>query len=209
MPNGADPAAVPYTPPAQRALLRRALGAAAGDRLAVFVGSWHEPNIVALRELIHLAPQLDGWRVLVLGSCGLAVAGEPMPAAIDICGVVDQRFLRATLAIADAALNPMRLGSGTNLKMLDYALAGVPLVSTRFGARGLGLSAGEHYAECEPDDLGAALAGLAATDPAAIEARVVAARTHVVEHFSWDRIAGDWLATPALTGLLEPLRVGA
>ena len=53
--------------------------------------------------------------------------------------------MRGALGLAGAALNPMRWGSGTNLKMLDYALAGTPILSTTFGARGVGFEAGPHY----------------------------------------------------------------
>lgn len=38
---------------------------------------------------------------------------------------------------ADIAINPMMSGSGTNIKMLDYMAAGLPVVTTAIGARGL------------------------------------------------------------------------
>lgn len=41
--------------------------------------------------------------------------------------------------IADVALNPMMSGSGTNIKMLDCMAAGLPVISTPIGARGLNL----------------------------------------------------------------------
>ena len=37
----------------------------------------------------------------------------------------------------DLALNPMASGSGTNLKMLEYAATGTPILTTEFGNRGL------------------------------------------------------------------------
>lgn len=37
----------------------------------------------------------------------------------------------------DIAINPMISGSGTNIKMLDYMAAGLPVVTTPIGARGL------------------------------------------------------------------------
>ncbi len=40
---------------------------------------------------------------------------------------------------ADVALNPMLGGSGTNIKMLDYMAAGLPVITTPIGARGLDL----------------------------------------------------------------------
>ena len=46
--------------------------------------------------------------------------------------------------LADIALNPMMSGSGTNIKMLDYMAAGLPIISTPVGARGLNL---ENYSD--------------------------------------------------------------
>jgi len=48
------------------------------------------------------------------------------------------------LQATDVALNPMFSGSGTNLKMLEYLAAGVPVVATPVGARGLDVVGGEH-----------------------------------------------------------------
>ncbi|CAG0995595.1 MAG: glycosyltransferase family 4 protein [Candidatus Methanoperedens sp.] len=39
--------------------------------------------------------------------------------------------------VSDVALNPMLSGSGTNIKMLDFMAAGLPVVTTPIGARGL------------------------------------------------------------------------
>jgi glycosyltransferase involved in cell wall biosynthesis len=54
-----------------------------------------------------------------------------------MAGVVTEQEKNLILSMADAALNPMTGGSGTNLKMLEYFAAGVPVISTPFGARGL------------------------------------------------------------------------
>ncbi len=45
---------------------------------------------------------------------------------------------------ASVAVNPMVSGSGTNLKIVEYLAAGVPVVSTPFGMRGLDLRPDEH-----------------------------------------------------------------
>jgi hypothetical protein len=41
------------------------------------------------------------------------------------------------LALADIAVNPVRLSGGVNMKMLDYIRAGVPILSTTAGVTGL------------------------------------------------------------------------
>lgn len=208
VPNGADPARIPFTSLARRRERRRALRLDS-DLLALFVGSWHEPNLVAVRDLMALSEQLAGVRVLVCGSAGLAFAEEPIPGNVDLCGVVDEAFLQSVLGLADAALNPMRFGSGTNLKMLDYALAGIPLVSSQVGVRGLDLEPDRHFVPAEPAQIPEALRALREQPPETVQARAVNARGHVEERFSWARIAGAWNAHAALRTLLDAVEVSA
>jgi glycosyltransferase involved in cell wall biosynthesis len=210
VPNGADPVSIPFTPLARRR--ERAWELGMHERLtAVFVGSWHEPNLVAIRDLLAIADELAEARVRVLicGSAGLAFAGKWIPHNFDLCGVVDDAFLRSVLAVAGAALNPMRSGSGTNLKMLDYALGGVPLVSTTFGARGLGLEPGRDYVAAEPEELPGVLAALREEPFASVDARVRSARRHVETRFSWTEIAAAWHARPALRDVLGHAEVAS
>jgi glycosyltransferase involved in cell wall biosynthesis len=205
VPNGADPAAAPYTSGEQRVERKRALGIEADQ--ALFLGSWHEPNLLAVRDILAAAEALPEVRFLVVGSAGAAFADAPVPGNVDLCGVVEARFVRSVLGLADVALNPMRTGSGTNLKMLDYALAGIPVLSTAFGARGLGLEPERDYAAFDPDGLAPALAALLAEDPAAVAARADRAHAAIRDRFTWDAIAAGWRADTALGGLLERVEV--
>jgi glycosyltransferase involved in cell wall biosynthesis len=52
--------------------------------------------------------------------------------------------LPAHLAAADLAVAPMRSGSGTNLKILEYLATGLPVVTTPVGAEGFPLVDDEH-----------------------------------------------------------------
>jgi glycosyltransferase involved in cell wall biosynthesis len=202
VPNGVDPGAFPFVDAELRSQRRRALGL--GDApLALFLGSWHEPNLAAVRDVLAAAEALPETRFLVVGSAGLAFADEAVPRNVDLCGIVDGGFVRSVLGLADAALNPMRWGSGTNLKMLDYALAGVPILSTEFGARGLGLEPGVHYEAIEADELAAGLEALRALPERRLAERTRAAAERVGERFAWDAIAARWHAHPALRELLE------
>ncbi len=91
--------------------------------------------------------------------------------------------------------------------MLDYALGGVPLVSTTFGARGLGLEPGRDYVAAEPEELPTALAALRDEPFETVDARVRSARRHVETRFSWTEIAAAWHAHPALQRLLGAMEV--
>jgi glycosyltransferase involved in cell wall biosynthesis len=202
VPNGVDPASVAFAGAEERARRKATLGLGDGP-LALFLGSWHEPNLAAVRDVLATAEELPGTRFLVVGSAGLAFAAQPVPANVDLCGVVDGGFVRSVLGLADVALNPMRWGSGTNLKMLDYALAGVPILSTTFGARGLGLEPGVHYEPVEAGELAAGLSAIAAMPAGALAERTRAARERVRDDFAWEAIAARWHAHPALRELLD------
>ena len=110
--------------------------------------------------------------------------------------------MRSVLGLADVALNPMRWGSGTNLKMLDYALAGVPIVSTDSARAGWGSRPGALRGG-RADELAAGLEALRALPVERLAERTRAAAERVRERFTWDAIAARWHAHPALRELLE------
>jgi len=206
VPNGADSQAIEFIDAGRRDEHRRRLGLTASFH-AVFVGSYHEPNLVAVRDILAAAPLASAVRFLVIGSAGQCVADDPVPDNVDLCGVVPDEFIRSVLGFADAALNPMRLGSGTNLKMLDYAFAGVPVLSSAFGARGLGLEPGSHFLLAEPADLPAGLEMLRREDPQITATRALAANELVRSRYSWSTIAARWLEHPAMRELLDAVPV--
>jgi glycosyltransferase involved in cell wall biosynthesis len=191
VPNGTEARTATYVGREEREARRGRLGM---GPTALFLGSWHEPNVVAARDILRAAEQLPDVRFVIVGSVGMALAAEDIPSNVDVCGMVDAGFVRAVLGVADIALNPMRSGSGTNLKMLDYALAGVPVISSPVGARGLGMSAGEHYVAAETSELGEAIADLLAEDPRVVDARCRAAEAVVHASFTWDAIAERYAA---------------
>jgi glycosyltransferase involved in cell wall biosynthesis len=193
VPNGVALDEVPYVPVAERAERKRRLRL--DDRfLALFIASWHEPNLAAARELVQLAPRMPEVELMIIGSVGLALADCALPGNVQVMGTVSLEFKRTVLGVADAALNPVRTGSGTNLKMLDYFGSGTAVIATEFGARGLGVRAGQHFIEAEPVAFPAALRRLHVLDPAAIDAMVRAAREHVERTHSWTAIAAELLA---------------
>ena len=52
-------------------------------------------------------------------------------------GVVDDFQKELLTKTSDYAINPMFSGAGTNLKILEYFAAGLPVITTEFGTRGL------------------------------------------------------------------------
>lgn len=83
------------------------------------------------------------------------------------------------LAGASVALNPAVAGSGVNIKLVDYMLAGLPAVSTTLGAEGMGLQDGTFLAVAdEPQAYAASVADLLG-DPDRAERLGAAGRDHV------------------------------
>ena len=100
-------------------------------------------------------------------------------------GRVENEVLADYLAGADVALNPVEEGSGSNLKLIDYFAAGVPVITSSFGARGV--ADPERFALLAPPrGLGAALDALFADPDAPTRAR--AARAYAEAHLDWSSL---------------------
>lgn len=151
-------------------------------RVAVFVGSEHPPNVEAARWIGQvLAPARPDWRFLLVGRCGPAAGLAAAPPNLQVLGPVDDLY--APLADADVALNPMRAGSGINMKLFEALQCALPVLSTPLGARGLeGLDAGVVLREL--GDFAPALAALA-EDTAQWRRLSAAAARCAREHFEW------------------------
>lgn len=160
------------------------------EHLAVFFGSWHPPNIDAVELLIEAATELPTTLILSVGFHGQAFLNRVVPPNLVFPGIVSTRAKDRLLQIADVALNPMRLGSGTNLKLLEYLAVGVPVVSTPFGARGIDVVDGRHLRFAEPDRFAAVVAEVLA-EPDAAQDRAVAAHTLVRDRYTWDSLGAD------------------
>lgn len=200
VPNGTDVAGVvPPTPTERTALGGRWLARAAAlegrrpDRgLAVFFGSWHPPNLAAAELLLELAAEVRDVTFVLGGRHGDAFAGRPRPRNAVFAGVVSDRARDTLLRAAHVALNPMVFGSGTNLKIIEYLAAGVPVVSTDVGTRGLDVEPGRHLLVAPPEGFAAAIAEVL-DQPDEAAARAAAGRERAEERYAWP-LLGDRLA---------------
>ncbi|MCU1453441.1 MAG: putative glycosyltransferase [Acidimicrobiales bacterium] len=200
IPNGTDTATAVLDPERRRAAARRwrdrfvQVGTSGRQpaHLAVFFASWHPPNLDAARLIVDLAPDLPDTLFVCAGSHGDAFRSRRLPRNVVFPGVIGNRSKSALLACADVALNPMRTGSGTNLKLIEYLSAGVPVVSTAFGARGVEVVGGEHLLLADADGFSAAIRACL-DDPAAAHQRALAGRALAVARYDWQAL-GDRLA---------------
>lgn len=159
--NGVDALGVPLLSAQQKQDLKRELNI--GDRAAaVFAGSFHFPNFQAAGRVVELAKKLPHMVFMVLGSvCNHeSIAGCTLENLVKL-GEVDESTKWMAFNSADIGLNPMETGSGTNVKMFEYAAARLAIVSTPFGARGVPLQAGTEFVSAEIGAFPAAMEELA------------------------------------------------
>ena len=188
VPNGVATDELPFVDLARRPEMKASLGIERG--LALFVGSWHPPNIQAAETILALAPNVPDVVFVIAGSVGLALSGRQVCDNVLILGEVDDATMQFILSAVDVGLNPMETGSGTNLKVLSCFAVGTPIISTPFGVRGLAVEQDVH---CRI----VGLEGFARTirtvirDRATSDRQARAARLLAEETYSWERIARD------------------
>jgi glycosyltransferase involved in cell wall biosynthesis len=148
--NGVDLNSVPFVSQIQRKDLKKSLGLE-NQKIVLFIGSWHQPNIDAVGQIFKMALKLPHYTFIVMGSVAQYFSSYEVPKNVGFAGVTTDEEKEMYLSIADIAINPMRTGSGTNLKMLDYMANGVPVISTEVGVRGLGIP-NDYIVKCEIDN---------------------------------------------------------
>ena len=194
-PNGTSLPEDPWLDPARRARLKATLGFD-GRPVALFVGSNHRPNQDAVDLVLDTARVRPDWSFWLVGSICDYRRFRNLPPNVYAIGLVAEAELTTLLRAADAGLNPMLRGSGTNLKMLDYAAHGALVLSTEVGARGLGFAPDTHYVSFPPGELARTLDSLRPELPSPRVAVRTAARAHVELHFSWRAIADRIVLSP-------------
>ena len=189
VPNGVDCSRI--RPPARedKPGLKRRLDLPEAT-LAVFIGSQYGPNNDAADYLIRtLAPAVPDITIGIVGGVGTAWRerhpGQPLPANVRLFGTVEIAKLDLILQAADIGINPMTRGSGTNIKMLDFMAAGLAILTTAVGARGI---SGTAWVLAEIEMFPAELRALAAD--AGRRGRLgEEARRRAEEHHDWKGVS--------------------
>jgi glycosyltransferase involved in cell wall biosynthesis len=127
IPNGAALASAVFTPWRQRDL---------NAPRCVFAGSGHAPNVEAAAVIIEAATLLPEVTFDLVGDLAGELGHLARPANVVVHGRVCDAQKQWLFAQAALALNPMKVGSGSNLKLVDYLAAGLPVLSSTVGARG-------------------------------------------------------------------------
>lgn len=192
VPNGAFTEVPALDSKDARKRARETLGLPATRKLAVFVGSDYAPNMEAATFIGNtLAWEVPEATFAVLGGAGKAI--DPALAAPNVLctGVVDAELRDLIMQGADLAVNPMSAGSGTNIKMFDFLAAGLPVVTTETGARGIcDAASSPPFIKVQPlSGFASAVRTLLAGDDAAVSGSTP--REYVTRRFSWERISRE------------------
>lgn len=168
-------------------------------RVALFLGSWHQPNIDAARFIHGLAKGSPRTIFLMVGTHCDALVDEPTPSNVWQLGMISDATKRVLLRMADVGLNPMSAGSGTNLKLVEYLGVGLPTITTPIGARGLPETNPPLCTIVGLEAFAAALRDHVSTDLRSPDAVAAARRASdlVYERYDWSAI-GDRLALEML-----------
>ncbi|HEY7312734.1 MAG TPA: glycosyltransferase [Gemmataceae bacterium] len=97
--------------------------------------------------------------------------------------------VRPYLADCGLLVVPLRIGGGSRLKILEALASGTPVVSTRVGAEGLCLEAGQDLTVVEDIDALPDALIEAIRDPKTLHAQAERGREKVLEQYDWERLA--------------------
>jgi glycosyltransferase involved in cell wall biosynthesis len=191
-----------------RARVRQELGIADDDKLFLFTASRWPANRDAFAYLLEFARThtrlLAEQRIhiLVVGNVTAEQVRLPGFTAVGKVAAVEPYF-----AAADAALNPIVSGAGTNLKTSEFIAMRLPIVTTRFGARGFRLEDGKTAFVFAKDTLAPVLSIVRRLlDEDAGRLRQMAEDAYAQNENAIDMNAGAWALVAAMGNSQERLR---
>ena len=190
VPNGVFTGKIKPAGSKEKARLRESLGF---DRPTFcFIGSGYEPNREAAELTIQTADILREYDFLIMGGVGSLLTGfdKNSHPNVTVTGFLEEEEKLSYLRACDMALNPMLSGSGTNIKMFDFMAAGLPVLTTETGARGIDNTNGTVYMLCEntAEDLAEKIRLLLA-DKSLMESLAAGGRKEAEERYSWEMLS--------------------
>ena len=158
-------------------------------RSIVFTGTMaYRPNVDAVHYLVR---EIMPWVHRSHPDATVTVVGGGVPRSVmrlagprvEVTGQVAD--VRPFVHRAAVAVAPLRIGSGTRLKVLEALAMGKPMVASTLGCEGLAVRAGEHVAIAdEPEDFARELVSLL-EDRTAAEAMGARGRALVERSYGW------------------------
>lgn len=190
VPNGVMASSITPPTPATRAQAKARVGLSPERKAAIFIGSPYKPNVEAANFIVsELAWRLPDCDFVIAGGVS-GTSSECASKNVIFTKQISESVKIAWLQACDFALNPMFSGSGTNIKMFDYMAAGLPVVTSRTGARGVSVNGRDPLiiVDSTPEAFTNAIRGLIG-DQKDLERRSADARECVEDDYSWEAIS--------------------
>ncbi len=167
-------------------------------RLLFVGGAGHWPNLDAIRFFLDRIwpavkrdrPDAELWLVGA-GLEGVGWLGETAGRIPGLRLVGTLGDVTSAYAETDISIVPLRVGSGTRLKILEAMALGRPVVSTSIGCEGLDVRDGEHLLVRDDPKAFAAALLLLMEDRSLARRLASSARNLVEEKYDWDVIAAS------------------
>ena len=167
--------------------------ARAGAPTIVFVGNMdYSPNVDAVgwfvREIFpSVVRRVPDARLLLVGHDSLKLL-RPFEDGDRIVTTGSVADVAPFVAASSLSVAPIRVGSGTRIKILESLALGVPVVSTTLGAEGLDLASGREILLADgPQEFAAAVVRLLG-ERSTRDRMGEAGRAAVAARYTWDRI---------------------
>jgi glycosyltransferase involved in cell wall biosynthesis len=191
VPNGVFVSQIPAVGEDEKARIKGKLRLD-GRPLAIFLGSLYPPNVEAANFICRkLAPALPEVTFAICGGVGQGLGKSPATqesSNVRLTGFIEEREKLFYLGAADLAVNPMFSGSGTNVKMFEFMAAGLAILTTPVGARGIEGGEDLAFRICTGEDFVEETRKMA-KDPRSRRALGNSARAFVERKYSWEQIS--------------------
>lgn len=192
IPNGVD---TDLFSPAKIAEIRENTEVSAVKRHILFVGSMdYHANVDAVGWFVReiwpeIAQRHAELEFIIAGRNPAPAVRELASSRIRITGTVQD--VRPFYASAAAVVVPLRVASGTRLKILEAMAAGVPVVSTRLGAEGIDVTQNVHLLLADTNAEIISALDWIVTSTETSSRLASAARNLVVQRYDWATIGGE------------------
>lgn len=155
---------------------------------AFFIGSMHQPNIEIVDFIVsQLADKCENIDFIIAGQCCIGFS-DLLTRNIKILGEVEEKQKLQLFSEVDIAINPAFFGTGTKIKTLEFLSAGIPLISTDIGVKGVCLVQGKHYFHATHENFALVLNKIS-RDRTLLEKVALNGQRYVNQNYSWKAIA--------------------
>jgi len=156
----------------------------------VFMGSAYNPNVEAARLLLDLSEQMQDFQFVLLGGLKKALTDIDFTNFNNVIapGFVEEREMNEYLWASDMAVNPITTGSGSNVKMYEFMSAGLPIITTEVGSRGIENANNSTYEISTIEDLELTIRNTI-SNPERMKLLSKTARIELCNKYDWNKIS--------------------